>query len=209
MVEYTHNSTAIEGNTLTLRETELALQGITIDKKPLKDHLEVTNHKEAYNYILELVKEKVKLSEKIIKEIHSIVLNNQINDRGIYRTVPVRILGAIHIPPAPFKIEGLMDELIKNYNTNNDYAIKKIATFHLNFEHIHPFIDGNGRTGRLLANLELMKAGYPPIDIKFTDRKEYYDAFENYSLTQSSEKMEFLFANYVLEEIERYLSIIN
>ena len=207
MIEYTYNSNAIEGNTLTLRETALVLRGLTIDKKPIKEHLEATQHRDAFNYVCELVSKKEVISEAAVKEIHSIVLNDRPGDRGVYRRVPVRILGAIHIPPNPMKIPVLMSELFDEYKAGTDNIVKKIALFHLGFERIHPFIDGNGRTGRLVANLELMKAGYPPIDIKFTDRNEYYDSFNQFDETNSSEKMERLFAEYVLEQTENYLKI--
>jgi len=208
MIEYTYNSNAIEGNTLTLQETALVLRGLTIDKKSIKEHLEATQHKDAFYYVCDLVSKKVSLSEKIISEIHSIVLNDRLTERGVYRKVPVRIIGAMHIPPNPLKIQELMVELIKSYVSSEDNTIKKIAIFHIQFERIHPFIDGNGRTGRLIANLELMKAGYPPIDIKFIDRNEYYDCFNEYEQTGKTEKIERMFAVYVLEQIEEYLKII-
>ncbi|MDR1917617.1 MAG: Fic family protein, partial [Christensenellaceae bacterium] len=147
-VEFTYNSNAIEGNTLTLNETELVLRGLTVDQKPLKDHLEVTQHKEAFDFVCGLVREREQLTTETIKKIHSIILNNRPDDRGVYRNVQVRILGSVHIPPQPYKIDGLMSELIKLPNTN----IAEVAKFHLEFERIHPFVDGNGRTGRLLAN---------------------------------------------------------
>lgn len=209
MIEYTYNSNAIEGSTLTLRETAMVLRGLTIDKKPLKEHLDATQHRDAFNYVSSLVSEKAKLNEKIICEIHSIVLNDRLIERGVYRRVPVRILGATHIPPNPIKISELMGNLIKEYVQEEKNIVKKIAVFHLKFESIHPFIDGNGRTGRLIANLELMKAGYPPVDIKFTDRKKYYDCFDDYNQTKKTDSFERLFASYVLERIEEYLKILN
>ena len=168
-VEYTYNSNAIEGNTLTLRETDLVLRGLTIDKKPLKDHIEAVGHKEAFDYVRELVKEKAPLTESIIKQIHYLVLADKKDDRGVYRRVPVRIMGARHEPVQPYLIEPKMEQLLQGYAANEEHIVTKLARFHIEFEGIHPFIDGNGRTGRLLVNLELMKAGYPPIDIKFSD----------------------------------------
>ena len=208
MIEYTYNSNAIEGNTLTLRETALVLRGLTIDRKPLREHLEVTQHRDAFNLVCELVSRKEPLTEEAILKIHSVILNDKPADRGGYRRVSVRILGAIHIPPNPIKIPALMRELIENYNLSGENPVKKAAQFHARFEAIHPFVDGNGRTGRLIANLELMKAGYPPIDIKFTDRGEYYDCFNDFDEDKRFENMERLFAGYVLERIEEYLKII-
>lgn len=202
MVEYTYNSNAIEGNTLTLRETDMVLRGLTIDKKPLKDHMEAVGHKEAFDYVCELVKTQTPLSESIIKQIHSLVLADSPQDRGIYRRVPVRILGAKTEPVQPFLIEPKMFELLKKYNESQENIIEKLATLHIEFESIHPFTDGNGRTGRLIVNLELMKAGYPPIDIKFTDRMRYYNAFDN------KKEMTKLFAEYLNKRLDQYLDVL-
>ena len=208
MVEYTYNSNAIEGNTLTLRETDMVLRGLTIDKKPLKDHMEAVGHKEAFYYILGLVKAKEGLSEAIIKQIHSLVLADKPQDRGVYRRVPVRILGASSEPVQPYQIEPLMYQLIMEYAADSRNIVEKLANFHIRFEGIHPFIDGNGRTGRLLVNLELMKEGYPPIDIKFTDRIRYYEAFETYNLHGDVSAMTKLFAEYLNSRLDEYLAIL-
>lgn len=207
-VEYTYNSNAIEGNTLTLRETDMVLRGLTVDQKPLKDHLEAVGHKEAFDYVLELVKERAKLTESVVKQIHSLVLMDKREDRGIYRRVPVRIVGARHEPVQPYLIQPKMEQLLADYAASREHIIPRLACFHLEFEGIHPFIDGNGRTGRLLVNLELMKAGFPPIDIKFTDRKAYYDAFDEYAAQRSIAAMARLFARYVSERLDFYLNIL-
>ena len=207
-VEYTYNSNAIEGNTLTLRETDLVLRGLTIDRKPLKDHMEAVGHKEAFEFVSELVKQNEPLSERIIKQIHFLVLVGNKDDRGVYRKVPVRIMGAKHEPVQPYMIEPKMEELLKKLMEGKEHIITKLARFHIEFEGIHPFIDGNGRTGRLLVNLELMKAGYPPIDIKFTDRVEYYKAFDEYHEKNSLSAMEKLFAGYVNSRLDMYLKIL-
>lgn len=207
-VEYTYNSNAIEGNTLTLRETDLVLRGLTVDRKPLKDHLEAVGHKEAFDYVLELVRENAPLSERVIKQLHYLVLADKKDDRGVYRRVPVRILGAHHEPVQPYLIEPKMERLLLDYATEDGHIITKLARFHIEFEGIHPFIDGNGRTGRLLVNLELMKAGYPPIDIKFTDRLAYYAAFDDYYLGHDLSAMEKLFAGYVEARLDTYLKAL-
>lgn len=209
LIEYTYNSNAIEGNTLTLRETDLVLRGLTIDKKSLKEHLEVVGHKEAFEYVKELVQKKEPMSEKIIKEIHFLVLADKREDRGIYRRVPVKIMGAVNEPVQPHLINSKMEELIKKYNESTENVINKLAKFHLEFEGIHPFIDGNGRTGRLLVNLELMKIGYPAIDIKFTDRIKYYDAFDEYFTKNNISAMVNLFAKYLNERLDLYLDILS
>ena len=207
-VEYTYNSNAIEGNTLTLRETDLVLRGLTIDQKPLKDHMEAVGHKEAFDYVRELVKEKAPLTESIIKQIHYLVLADKKDDRGVYRRVPVRIMGAHHEPVQPYLIEPRMEQLLLDYAASEEHIVTKLARFHIEFEGIHPFIDGNGRPGRLLVNLELMKAGYPPIDIKFTDRVAYYNAFDEYHVKHNLSAMESLFAGYVNSRLVTYLKIL-
>ena len=208
VVEYTYNSNAIEGNTLTLRETDLVLRGLTVDSKPLKDHLEAVGHKDAFDFVRELVKENAPLSEHNIKQIHYLVLADKKQDRGVYRRVPVHIMGAHHEPAQPYLIEPKMEQLLQEYKDDTEHIITKLARFHIEFEGIHPFIDGNGRTGRLLVNLELMKAGYPPIDIKFKDRMKYYDAFDAYHVKHNLSVMEGLFARYVNERLDMYLKIL-
>lgn len=208
IVEYTYNSNAIEGNTLTLRETDLVLRGLTIDKKPLKDHMEAVGHKEAFDYVSELAKENVPISESVIKQIHFLVLADKKDDRGVYRRVPVRIMGAQHEPVQPYLIEPKMEQLLCDFAESSEHIVTKLARFHIEFEGIHPFIDGNGRTGRLLVNLELMKAGYPPIDIKFTDRITYYNAFDEYYVKHNLSTMENLFASYIEARLDKYLKIL-
>lgn len=207
-VEYTYNSNAIEGNTLTLRETDMVLRGLTIAQKPLKDHMEAVGHKEAFDFVRDLVKDQVPISESIIKQIHYLVLADKKDDRGVYRRVPVRIMGAKHEPVQPYLIQPKMEQLLESFRNSKEHIIRKLACFHIEFEGIHPFIDGNGRTGRLLVNLELMKAGYPPIDIKFSDRIAYYDAFEEYHVKRNSNAMEKLFADYVNARLDSYLAML-
>ena len=209
MIEYTYDSNAIEGSTLTLDETALVIkEGITIAEKPLKCHLEAIGHKDAYYYVEELVKEKVPLSERIIKEIHSLVLMDRQRDKGIYRNVPVRI-GSYH-PCQPYEVPIKMEQLIRTYYEDMQrlHVIERVALFHLMFETIHPFIDGNGRVGRLLLNLEFMKEGYQPINIKFSDVSKYYDCFNHYRENNNNPtKMVELVSGYETYELKRYVEI--
>ena len=209
LTEYTYNSNAIEGNTLTLRETDMVLRGLTIDQKSLKEHLEVIGHKEAFDYVRQLVSENAPISEKVIKDIHYLVLADKKEDRGIYRRVPVRIMGAAHEPVQPYLIIPKMEELLEQYKNSKEDIVTKLARFHIEFEGIHPFIDGNGRTGRLVVNLELMKAGYPPIDIKFNDRLKYYEAFDEYHVKHNISAMADMFARYLNQRLDLYLSILD
>ena len=211
MIEYTYNSNAIEGSTLTLKETSLVLQGITINKKPLKEHLEAIGHKDAFCYVCDLVREKTPLTESIIKQIHSLVLVAEPQDRGVYRKLPVRILGANHTPPQPYLVPKQMEDLMINYKkwikTKN--IVEVVSLLHLNFEFIHPFIDGNGRTGRLLVNLVLMQNGFPPIDIKFSDRQRYYDCFEDFAISNKPTAMIDLISDLLIQRLKEYLSILS
>jgi len=188
----------------------MVLEGVTIDQKPLKDHLEAIGHRDAFQYVETLVRDKTELSEYVIKCIHSLVLMDRPEDKGVYRRISVRIMGAFHEPPQPYLVEPMMNELILNHQQRKSAisAIEAAALFHLDFEGIHPFIDGNGRTGRLLMNLELMQNGYPAIDVKFTDRRRYYEAFDAYYRSGSAEPMTRMVAEYVNERLGQYLRIL-
>ena len=210
MVDFTYNSNAIEGNTLTLKETAMALEGMTIDQKPLKDHLEAVGHRDAFLYVQDIAKNEVELSEYVIKNIHALVLMNRPEDKGQYRRIPVRIMGAYTEPVQPYMIEPKMNELLGANEARKAKMsiVERIALFHLEFEGIHPFIDGNGRTGRLLLNLELIRNGYPPINVKFTDRKRYYEAFDIYYRDGNSDAMTALIAEYVDKRLDEYLTVL-
>ena len=208
LVEFTYNSNAIEGNTLTLRETALVLEGITIDQKPLKDHLEAVGHRDAFEYVQGLVTNHVPFSEHEIKMIHSLVLMDRPEDKGIYRRIPVRIMGAYHEPPRPYLVPEQMEKLVSEFAKTKLHTIENAALFHLKFEGIHPFIDGNGRTGRLILNFTLMQNGYPPVNVKFADRKRYYDSFDAYYRDGMAEPMVKLISEYVEERLLEYLEIL-
>lgn len=208
LVEHTYNSNAIEGNTLTLQETALVLQGITIDQKPLKDHLEVVGYKEAFQYVEELAKQDKPITEFDIKSIHNLVLADRPEDRGTFRRVNVRIAGALTYPVQPFLIEPKIEELLSDYESwcKTMHIVERVSIFHLRFESIHPFIDGNGRTGRLLMNLQLIKAGLPAVNIKFADRRKYYDAFDDFAKTGSTEAMTTLVGEAVVARLKEILA---
>ncbi len=208
LVEFTYNSNAIEGNTLTLRETALVLEGVTIDKKPLKDHLEAVGHRDAFLYVQQLVSEKVQVSEKVIKDIHSLVLMDRPEDRGVYRSIPVRIMGARHEPLQPYLVPVQMERITRALAKDRRHPIERAALFHLDFEGIHPFINGNGRTGRLILNLMLMQCGYPPINVKFSDRKRYYDCFDGYYKDKTAAPMVNMVAEYLEEKLKQYLKLL-
>ena len=214
MIESTYNSNAIEGSTLTLRETALVLvDGMTIAGKPLKHHFEAVGHKEAFEYMIALTERNEPLTERAIKDIHSLVLMDDPMNTGVYRRLSVMIRGAAHMPPQPYLIAPQMEALVAEYaeeiNAPKRHPIEIIAEFHLKFEGIHPFIDGNGRTGRLLINLALIKNGYLPVDIKFTDRDKYYASFDDYfGEKQTPNTLTKLILDYEIAELTRYIDIV-
>ncbi len=179
-VEWTYNSNSIEGNTLTLQETQMVLQeGITVKGKSLREHFEAKNHEKAIKYLFSIVDNSYQIRAIDILSIHSLVLNMIEEDfAGRLRNGGVRITGANFVPPNANKVSDLLEELIEFVNTNplqlNDIELATI--FHHKFVWIHPFFDGNGRTVRLAMNLLLMRKGFPPAIILSNDRKKYYEA---------------------------------
>ncbi len=159
-IEYTYESNRIEGNTLTLQETQLVIEkGLTISGKPLREHLEAINHKEAIEFIKDITKNNAALTEYTLKQIHSIVLKSiDKANSGIYRNVPVLISGSRHVPPPPYLLAKLMEEYFLFYEENKDqlHPVVLAAEMHERLVTIHPFIDGNGRTSRLIMNLILL-----------------------------------------------------
>lgn len=205
-IEWTYNSNAIEGNTLSLQETELVInRGLTIGNKSLKEHFEAINHKEGIELVERFIDKKKDIDEDFIKNLHRVILKN-IDDAsaGVYRVSNVRILGAVHIPPNPFKIPKLIKEFIDWYYKNKHLLpIPELAAYvHYKFVCIHPFIDGNGRTSRLLMNLVLMQNGYPPAVILNIDRKKYYRVLKMADLDRLQE-----FIDFIGRAIERSLII--
>ena len=200
--ELAYTSNNIEGNTLTRKETELVIdQGITTGGKPLKDYLEAKNHAEAFRYILEVLSKKNEISQDDILKIHSIILKG-INDSfaGRYRNISVRISGSAVILPNPMKVPDLMTEFEKYLQTEKDVITRAIMG-HFKFVSIHPFVDGNGRMGRLLMNLILLQNGLWPIIIRPRDRKKYISSIEKGQLTQDTTTYE----EFMYKALERSL----
>jgi len=212
LVDWTYNSNGIEGNTMTIKETKVVLEGITIGGKSVREHLEVINHKEAILYLEELVAGGNNLTEKDIKDIHQLVLKEIDNEKaGKYRTENVIISGATHMPPNHLIARDQMEQLPKRMEqwTRKYHPLIVAALVHGEFVKIHPFADGNGRTSRLLMNFIAMKNGFPPLVIKKEQRFEYYDALDTAHTTGDYT----MFANMILEIAERaldfYLSVID
>ena len=207
-VEYAHNSTAIEGNTLSLIETKMVLEdGIAIGGKPLREIYDVINHNKAYQYVKECIAQNLPLTEKIVKDIHAILMTN-IMVGGIYRNVEIMISGASHTPPAGHE----MYAQIKNFYIDLDEkdalnAIELSAWTHAEFVRIHPFVDGNGRTARLLMNYQLLGCGFPAISISTSDRYDYYTALDKYASHRQIDDFVEMIATLEEKKLDQYLRI--
>lgn len=212
IVEWTYNSNAIEGNTLTMSETKVVLEGITIGGKSMIEHLETINHREAILFIEELITNKEVLSEWNIKNIHALILKEIDNQNaGRYRMENVVISGAKHIPPKHYEINDLMQKLITEYKNDwiKYHPIARATLLHGEFVKIHPFVDGNGRTSRLLLNFELMKHGFPPIIIKNENRASYYDVLDVAHTTMDYAPFVKFVAELVVESENLWLSVLD
>jgi len=209
-LEWTYNSNGIEGNTLTLRETQVVLEGITVGGKSIKEHLEAINHEKAILYLSDLVKENNPITEWNIKSIHQLILKD-IDDEnaGRYRRENVTIKGATHIPPDYLKVPELMETLVLSYERWNEFhPIIQATLLHGELVKIHPFVDGNGRTSRLLMNLDLMNHGYNPVIIKKENRLEYYEALDKAHTTGNYTDFVKLIIKLEIEMLKKYLKLI-
>ncbi|MBC8501349.1 MAG: Fic family protein [DPANN group archaeon] len=206
LIEYIYNSTAIEGNTLTLNETRLVLnEGITIGGKSLREHLDVTNQREALEWIESFTKKKKNIEEVDILKLHRITLKGISNYwAGRYKTSQNRIVGSKLKPTPPYKVASEIGNLTYFINKNPEkYKPIELAAFaHHELARIHPFVDGNGRTARLLCNLILMSKGFPSIIIRTKDRKKYFDCLEKAHFG----KLE-AFINFIALRVEESLII--
>ena len=208
-IELTYSSNAIEGNTLTRQETSLVVkEGLTVEGKTLREHLEAINHVEAFKYLKNLVHQKLSaLKESHILKLHQILLD-KIDDTnaGQYRNVAVRIAGSTTILPNPVKVPTLMNEFIAWLKTQEKvHPAQLAADAHYKFVSIHPFVDGNGRCGRFLMNFFLMKNGYPPAIIKKEERKKYLQSLEKAQTTRNFDDYYKLLFNSVLSSLNIYI----
>lgn len=213
--EYTYESNRIEGNTLTLQETHLVIaRGMTIKGKKLDEHLEARNHQEAIYYIRDFAEKNTVLSEYLVNSIHNIVLGGiRPHDAGVYRKQDVTITGAKHVPPQTYLVKKLMEDIFIWYDENKDtlHPVLLAAHMHEKIVTVHPWIDGNGRTCRLVMNLILMQHGYPIARITGDDdaRLEYYQALEAAQVENNSDAFQKLIAAYVRKSLFEFLSMVS
>ncbi|KAF0221719.1 MAG: filamentation induced by cAMP protein [Geobacteraceae bacterium] len=210
-VEYTYESNRIEGNTLTLRETDLVIhKGLTVAGKSMREHLEAINHYEAVLFLRELVQQATPLTESLVKQLHAIVLHSIDREKaGLYRSVPVSISGSRHIPPQPWQVPSLMEDCFRFYEEQRQvlHPVILAAEMHERIVTIHPFVDGNGRTVRLVMNLILLQHGYPIANIpgETESRLAYYHALE---IGGDKEEFHRLIAGYVLASARQGLKVV-
>lgn len=210
-IEYTYDSNRIEGNTLSLKETALVIEkGMTIRGKSVREHFEAVNHAEAVDLLTDFVKNKSELNERLILQVHALVLRGIDKENGgAYRNVNVRISGSKHNPPQPFLIKKLMEDYFLFYQEQKEnlHPVVMAAQMHERLVTIHPFIDGNGRTARLVMNLILMQAGFPITNISSEqeNRLKYYDTLEQ-AQTESDKNpfIEFVF-NHAILALEEFI----
>ena len=205
-IEFTYNSNAIEGNSLSLRETQLVIQeGITVRGKSLREHLEARNHPDAIDCVEKLAQKEATIKQDDILKVHALFMRG-IDDQnaGKYRTGQVRVAGATFMPPPAEKIQMMISELLQTLSQNPDELrpIELAAFFHHKFVYIHPFLDGNGRTARLLMNVILMRSGYPFTVLLRVDRPKYLRA-----ISEADNGNLIPFANFVANCVERSLDI--
>jgi len=205
-IEYAYNTASIEGNSLTLDETRLVLEeGITIKGKPLREHFDVINQKEAMDKLEEWVKEKKDIREEDILELHRITMKGISNHwAGRYKTVQNRVLGSSVRRTPPYLVKEEMERLVEFINKNLErlHPVELAAVAHQMLAKIHPFLDGNGRTARLLSNLILMRYGYPPNTILNKERKKYFETIEKAHLGNRAP-----FVNFFARSLERMLDL--
>jgi Fic family protein len=211
ILRWTYHSNAIEGNTLTLNETKVALEGITIGGKSLREHFEAINHKEAIKFVESLVQADDSLSEYTIKSLHALIMKNiDETHAGSYRNINVLISGATHLPPSHIEVASKMESFIHWYRNDAQmlHPIERACRVHVDFVGIHPFRDGNGRTSRLLMNFELMKNGFPPVVLKVENRLAYYEALDKAHTLGEYDDFIALVTKLVEESFEPYWFVL-
>ncbi len=208
--ETVYNSNAIENSTLTLNETEKILLDQTVDRKvSLREVHEAQNLAKVSEYIRSRVSQKLDL--ELIKLLHQMLVGN-IDEQiaGRFRTHREYVRVGTHIAPAPEHIERLLEDALTQFTASDSrHVLERIALFHLEFERIHPFNDGNGRIGRVLINLQLAQNGYPPLIIRSKGKeKDYYPLFKTYVDSQKTKGMELLVARATAESLHKRLAYL-
>jgi len=213
-IKYTFDSNRIEGNTLTLQETQLVVnEGVTIGGKSMREHLEAINHSEAVDFVADLLVGKEDITKRNLLEIHRLVLKSIDNENsGKYRNVPVRISGSEHVPPQPFLVDKMMEDFFIHYERQKKilHPILLAAEMHERLVTIHPFVDGNGRTSRLLMNFILLKNGYTLTILKGdpSSKASYFKSLESVQVQNDPNQFYDLIAERVIASLEEHLEMV-
>ena len=213
-IKYTFDSNRIEGNTLTLQETQLVVnEGGTIGGKSMREHLEAINHSEAVDFVADLLVGKEDITKRNLLEIHRLVLKSIDNENsGRYRNVPVRISGSEHVPPQPFLVDKMMEDFFIHYERQKRilHPILLAAEMHERLVTIHPFVDGNGRTSRLLMNFILLKNGYTLTILKGdpSSKANYFKSLEAVQVQNDPNQFYDLIAERVIASLEEHLEMV-
>lgn len=207
-IEYAHNSTAIEGNTLTLIQTKAVLEdGISVGGKTLREIYEIVNHAKAFSFVRRCIAGGNPLNESVVKDIHALLMENILTG-GVYRNVEVRISGAKHKPPVPSEMYRQIKDFYGDMSYKTDMnPIEFAAWTHAEFVKIHPFVDGNGRTSRMIMNYQLMSAGFLPVSIAKETRLEYFEALEAYAVEDDLKPFAEMIAGLANQRLDEYLGI--
>ena len=199
---HTYHSNAIEGNTLSLKETRLVLeQGITIGGKSVREHLEATNNAGAFDWIWKVAKSGLRFDHAILKTLHEMVTRGTLESAGQYRRQQVWIGGSAHIPPPPSEVVPRLDKLFEELPQIREPVLRSIYLHH-RLAFVHPFLDGNGRTTRLAANLALISAGYAPIVLRVEDRRRYYACLDEADRGRYAP-----FSGFILRAVDEALAV--
>ena len=211
VVEWTHHSTALEGNTLSLMETRVVLEGLTVGGKTLREHLEIVDHAEAVRYLEEYVRGGQPFTEVFVRDVHRLVLQRSWPEEvGRYRRGDVLIAGSRHRPPPAVEVPARMAETVQWYRTDAAalHPVERAAVLHWRIAHIHPFADGNGRMARLLMNFSLMRDGFPPAVIRVENRLRYLECLEMASVSGDVGPFVGLVVEAVEASLERWLAVV-
>lgn len=209
--ESVYNSNAIENSTLTIEETEKILLELEVARKvSVREVYEAKNLARVFEYIKDKTLSR-EVNEELILLLHKMLITG-INDEyaGRFRKKGEYVRVGTHIAPAPEHIEQLVMSAVLDYSSDHiSYFLDKIAKFHLEFEHIHPFCDGNGRIGRVLINYLLMQNGFPPIIIRDKEKHLYYKTFSEYKLNKKTDGLEDILYLALLESLNKRIAYLN
>ena len=208
--EAVYNSNAIENSTLTIAETEKILLNLEVSRDvSVREIFEAKNLAQVYSYIKSKVSIKT-IDKELILLLHKMLIGNiDESIAGRFRKQHEYVRVGTYVAPAPEHIEAMLNEALSSYSSNNnEYFLERIAKFHLDFEHVHPFNDGNGRIGRVLINYQLMQMGFAPIIIRDKEKQIYYSSFGEYRDSKKAGTMESVLSSALMESLHKRITYL-